>query len=281
VGKQVLQWGTGYFWNPTDLINIERKSFLNLEGLREGVFGLRSDVTFAPWFHLYTFLDLNGVQDVSKVAFAARTEFLAGQVEFGFAGWLKAGEIPVFGVDLSTPLFWDLNLTAEASLSWGDLKDKMDAAGAIYSIRDRLVPKIDLGLSRSFDAFDVQDRILVNAEFFYNSSGYDVDMFEVLEPTVLLPQFLDGYYQAGYYGQYYAALFVTVNSFFLTNLTLSLSGLANFSDLSAIVMAGLSYAPVNNFTLTLQLGAYPGRDNREYTYSNNLLFATLGAKVAF
>jgi hypothetical protein len=220
------------------------------------------------------------------VAFAARTEFLAGQVEFGFSGWLKAGEIPVLGVDLSAPLFWDLNLTAEASLSWGDLKDKMDAAGAIYSIRDRLVPKIDVGLSRSFDAFDVQDRILVNAEFFYNDSGYDVNMFEVLD-SANLANFLGGYYQAGYYGKYYGALFVTVNSFFRTNLTLSLSGLANFSDLSAIAVAGLSYAPVNNFTLTLQLGAYPGPEDREYTYSETsatsatLLFATLGAKVAF
>ncbi|HVO38216.1 MAG TPA: hypothetical protein VMV03_04225, partial [Spirochaetia bacterium] len=29
-GKQVLQWGVGYFWNPTDLINVEHKSFTNL-----------------------------------------------------------------------------------------------------------------------------------------------------------------------------------------------------------------------------------------------------------
>ena len=28
-GKQVLKWGTGYFWNPTDLINIEHRSFTN------------------------------------------------------------------------------------------------------------------------------------------------------------------------------------------------------------------------------------------------------------
>jgi hypothetical protein len=279
-GKQVLQWGTGYFWNPTDLINIERKSFLNLEGLREGVFGLRLDVTFAPWFHLYTFLDLNGVQDITTVAFAARAEFLAGRTEFGVSGWLNADQIPVFGADLSAPLFWGLNLTAEASLSWGDLKDKLDAAGAAYSIRDRLVPKIDVGLSRSFDAFDIQDRILVNAEFFYNDSGYDLNMFEVLSSPARAT-FLSAYYQAGYYGKYYGALFVTVNSFILTNMTLSLSGLANFSDLSAIAMAALSYAPVNNFTLTLQLGAYLGQDSREYTYGGGLLFATLGAKVAF
>ena len=62
VGKQVLKWGTGYFWNPTDLINIEHRSFTNTSALLQGVFGLRSDVVFSSNWHLYTFLNLNGVQ---------------------------------------------------------------------------------------------------------------------------------------------------------------------------------------------------------------------------
>ena len=119
-GKQVLQWGTGYFWNPTDLINIEHKSFTNLTALLDGVFGLRIDVVFSRDFHLYTFLNLNAIQDITDVAFAARSEFLVGTFEFGFSGWLKSEKIPVFGTDLTTPLFWSLNLTGEASFSWGD-----------------------------------------------------------------------------------------------------------------------------------------------------------------
>ncbi len=67
-GKQVLQWGTGYFWNPTDLINVSHKSFTNLNALLDGVFGLRGDVTFSSAFHLYTFINLNDVQDLTDVA---------------------------------------------------------------------------------------------------------------------------------------------------------------------------------------------------------------------
>ncbi len=127
VGKQVLKWGTGYFWNPTDLINIEHKSFTNTTALLQGVFGLRSDVVFSPKWHLYTFLNLNGVQaDASDVAFAARSEFLVGSTEFGVSSWLKWGKLPVFGADLSTPLFWSINLTSEAAFSWGDNQDKLD-----------------------------------------------------------------------------------------------------------------------------------------------------------
>jgi hypothetical protein len=156
-------------------------------------------------------------------------------------------------------------------------------------LHDQLVSKVDIGLSRSFDAWDVLDRIMVNAEFFYNSSGYEENMFEKL-PTPALATFFGNYYQAGYYGKYYGAVFVSISQFGLHDMTLVLSGLCNFSDLSGIAMANLSYSPVNNFTLSLQVGSYLGADRREYTIAynpstgsigNNLMVAALTAKVAF
>jgi hypothetical protein len=290
LGQQVLQWGVGYFWQPTDLINIEHKNFLNLDALLQGVFGLRADFVFSRAFRVYTFLNLNNIEDLSKAAFAARAEFLAGVVEFGVSGWLKYQQIPVFGVDLSTPLFWDLNLTGEASLSWGENGQKLSSATFLpYSVRDQLVAKVDVGLSRSFDVGNVLDRVNVIAEFFYNQTGYSQNMFQKLSGAQLAT-FVASYYHMGYYGQYYGALFVTVNKFILSDMTLGLSGLANFSDLSGIAMATLSYSPVNNFTLSLQLGAYLAAGTGEYTISynpandtlrNNALFAILGAKVLF
>jgi len=288
-GKQVLQWGVGYFWNPTDLINVSHKSFTNLNALLDGTFGLRTDVTFSPAAHLYTFINMNNVQDLSTVAYAGRMEFLVGKVEFGVAGWYQYNEVPVFGADLSMPLFWELNLTAEASFSWGDPNQKLDTNGIPYSVDNQFVPKVDVGLSRTFDAFDVQDRITVAVEFFWNSDGYDQNMFEALNATGLRI-FEGGFYHAGYYGQYYGAMFVTINSFGLSNMTLTLNGLCNFSDMSAIALVGLSYAPIQNFTLQLQIGSYIGADNGEYVLSynpltnaltNNMFFAILGAQINF
>jgi hypothetical protein len=274
-GKQVLKWGTGYFWNPTDLINIEHRSFTNTSVLLQGVFGLRSDVVFSSNWHLYTFLNLNGVNSgATDAAFAARSEFLVGSTEFGVSSWLKYGKPVVFGADLSTPLFWSLNLTSEASFSWGDIQPKFDAVSGPFDVRDQLVAKIDVGLSRSFDAFDVQDRVNVNVEFFYNNVGYSQNMLQV-------PGFVPTYYQSNYYGQYYAAAFVSVGSFGLNNMSLTLSGLANLSDQSGTALAGLSYAPVNNFTLSLQAGANLGSANREYTVSGSQFFGILGATVNF
>ncbi len=289
-GKQVLQWGTGYFWNPTDLINVSHKSFTNLNALLDGTFGLRTDVTFSSLFHLYTFINMNGVQNLSDIAYAARAEVLLGNVEVGVAGWYQYNEAPVFGLDLSMPIFWELNLTGEASFSSADPVEKYDPATLQpYKVTDQLVSKVDIGLSRTFDVLDVQDRVTVMAEFFWNSDGYNQNMFQMLT-SVPLQTFGSAYYHAGYYGQYYGALFVTINSFGLSNMALSLNGLANFSDMSAIALVGLSYAPISNFTLSLQVGSYLGADGTEYavtynyltnTLTNNAFLVILGATVNF
>lgn len=288
-GKQVLQWGRGYLWNPTDLINIDRKSFSNMSALREGIFGLKTDVVFAREFHLYTFLDLNGVEDLDDIAFSARAEFLAGTVEFGISSWLKYNKIPVYGADISLPIFWDISMTAEASLSWGHNTGKMRTDGSTYVMRDELVPRVAVGLSRTFDFMDVDDRIMVNAEFYYNHAGYDDNMFESLSLADLAVFYTD-YYESGNYGKYYGALFVTINEFFRKDMTLSVSGMGNFSDLSFIAMASLSIVPVNNFTLTFTATSYLGPDNREFSISvnpesyalgNNMLSLSVGAKVVF
>ncbi len=289
-GKQVLQWGTGYFWNPTDLINVAHKSFTNLNALLDGVFGLRTDVTFSQAFHLYTFVNLNGVTDLTDVAYAARTEFLAGKVEFGFSGWYEYDKIPVFGTDITTPLFWELNLTGEASLSYGDNAQKIDASGNPYSVSNQFVPKVDIGLSRTFDVLNVVDRLMVEAEFFWNSDGYGQNMFQTPTSPGLIPFPASPYYHASYYGQYYGALFVSINDFGLPNMTLSLNGLMNFSDSSGIALIGLSDSPVSNFTLQLQVGSFLGPSNGEYTSSfnattngltSNMFLVILSAQVNF
>ncbi len=288
-GKQVLQWGTGYFWNPTDLINIEHKAFANLDAFRQGVFGLRSDVVFARELRLYTFLNADGIENATEAAFAARAEALAGSVELGASGWFKGGKIPVFGADISAPLPWSLNLTGEASFASGDNQAKMHADGSVYQVSRDLVVKSSVGLSRTFDAWNVVDRIGVTTELFYNGSGYEDNMFQELS-GIDRARFFGGTYHLGYYGKYYAAAFVTVNKFLVSDMTLGLSGIANFSDMSGIALVSLSISPVDNFTLSLQVSSYLGPDNSEYTatydattggFINNLVTATVGAKVAF
>ena len=54
-GKQVVQWGRCYLWNPTDLINVEKKSFADKIGPREGTYGIKAHVPFGTALNLYGF----------------------------------------------------------------------------------------------------------------------------------------------------------------------------------------------------------------------------------
>jgi hypothetical protein len=143
---------------------------------------------------------------------------------------------------------------------------------------------------KTFDFMDVNDRIMVNTEFYYNYAGYDDNMFEELTYPFDFAGFATDYFESGNYGKYYGALFVTINEFITDDMTLSVSGMGNFSDLSFIAMTGFDIVPVNNFTISFTVTGYLGSDNREYTlavdptnYSieNNLLSLGIGAKVAF
>jgi hypothetical protein len=75
-GKQVLQWGRCYLWNPTDMMNIEHKSYVSkLEG-REGTYGVKGHIPFGTAVNIYGFADLNGTEEGGDVAGAGKFEFL-------------------------------------------------------------------------------------------------------------------------------------------------------------------------------------------------------------
>jgi hypothetical protein len=57
---------------------------------------------------------------------------LLGSVEFAFSGWGRPEEVPVFGFDLSAPLFRDLSFRDEGTLSRGFPADKMRADGRTF-----------------------------------------------------------------------------------------------------------------------------------------------------
>ena len=77
-GKQVLQWGRCYFWNPTDLLNVEKKSFIQKIGYREGAYGIKAHIPFGTQYNIYGFIDTGNAQESRDAAVAGKFEFLAG-----------------------------------------------------------------------------------------------------------------------------------------------------------------------------------------------------------
>jgi hypothetical protein len=295
VGKQVLQWGPGYFFNPTDLINVERKPFVRRLGSREGVFGAKAHVPFGTRANLYGFLDADRVSRPDSASGAVKAEFLAGRSEMALMAWDGGGRDPVYGADLSTRLL-GLDVVAEAALHSSLTTRGLSMAGGLpaptESRRD-WQPRASVGAGRAFDAGGVPDRLMLTAEYYYNRPGSrDRRMpFASLLGRAAASGFTPeqalaaaaafGAYAPNSYSRHYAAAFATWNRFFRSDLTLSGSALVNLNQSSALLAAVLAYRDINDFGLSLAIYGFAGPKGTEYTLASDGMEAQLVAEAPF
>lgn len=272
-GKQYLSWGTTYFWNPTDLLNRERKTLATLNTTREGIWGVKLHLPYKTLVNWYTFVDMTDTQLLEDAALASRLETVFGNTEIGLCGWWKKHFISVYGADLSTRL-WGWDIKAEGSLSYGDnrprLKEEMIPYGPLtitnYStekITNKWVYRIALNLSRSWEVWDVKDRLSTMVEVFYNSEGKNDSLFE--NPTKTQVALLSGAYVPNEYGKWYGLFSLGFRKLFVSEVSSQIYILWNIEDSSAVLSSTLFYNPVDEVQSSVGLVWYTGKDKQEYT----------------
>ena len=317
-GKQVLQWGRGYFWNPTDMVNVERKTFVQRIGSREGTFGLKTHIPFGTRWNIYSFIDMHKLSSIDSLAYAVRGEGLFGGTEAGLALWGKSGKDPILGFDFSTTLL-TVSLTGEMSITSGRNYRVLDVANSpafkkdptenpldtqFFAFRDfgnNPTVRFSVGLMRFFDAFDVDDRVLVVGEFYYNQVGDPGNQLKEYDAAkrfryIKMSQgkgnpWLDSIglqadaalqsIEFNSLARYYGAFFVTVNKFIVSDMTLQLNGIMNFNHKCAMLTAGLTYTTLHNFSLGCLVNAVVGPEESEYVFLGNGASVRLTAGVTF
>ncbi|MBP7735679.1 MAG: hypothetical protein KA369_06865 [Spirochaetes bacterium] len=303
LGKQVVKWGVGYLWTPTDLVNIEKKNILDSSQVRQGTYGLKIHVPFGTRANIYSFINMNTARHLSDISMANKVEVLFLNTEMALSVLLKNKNVPVYGFDFTSRIL-TLDIHGEASLSYGDntrrlrnypwyvigvfpsmpvewlylfprKSDLMD-----YRVRGRWIPKASLGFGRGFEVLDVKDRIRFDVEAFYNHAGYDRNVFE--KDFFTSSYFLSsGLYTPNYYGKWYAGLFITIRQMFVEELSAMINGVVNIQDQSSIVSGMITYAPFYDLSLTLMVNGFVGKTNREYTVYGNYFTSELSIKLVF
>ena len=147
-------------------------------------------------------------------------------------------------------------------------------------MEQKWVPRALIGISRSFDVFDLSDRLTLSTEFFYNGSGYADNVFD-RDYLTRLYFMQSGLYKQNYYGVYYWGLYIIVRQIFIQDLSLSSFNIINVSDHSQIAALLWQYNPLHNFYLSLMLSGLFGPPNREYTWTGNGASVELAAKIVF
>jgi len=172
-GKQVLQWGRCYFWNPSDLINVEEKTLVERLGAREGAFGLRLHIPFGTSANLYAFADTRGADEMADLKGSFKAEFLLGDVETSLSLWTRRGLAPALAWDASSALGkWDIAMES-VLLPAGFSVRYEERADTLFSQRSKaFAPRAAISLGRFFDVRTQNDRLRVQYEMYYNSLGY-------------------------------------------------------------------------------------------------------------
>lgn len=295
-GKQVLAWGQGFFWNPSDLINIQKKDFANITTAnltREGTYGVKMHIPFGTVANIYGFIDMRDIQNFRDIGVAGKFEAVLFGWEASISAVGRQNYIPVYAMDLTgrIPLI-NVDLRAEATLSYGFNKPHLVSITTnyvpfpVYTANvdkwdNTWVTRVCLGFSRSFTVFDVVDRLMINGEYFYNGAGYNEATFRdpVKRAVFANPLSSAGLYEPSYHGMHYAFLSASYAKFILTDLTLNMYAIANMSDWSGVLTLGASYNPVYNFTLGLTVSGNLGEENGEFTMGNVLAPTTPGMSV--
>jgi len=299
VGKQVLQWGTCYFWHPSDLVNVDHKAFVQQLGSLDGNYGIRMHVPFGTRANIYGFLDTKGATQPNEIKGTGKLEVLLGTTETSLSLWKKKDMDPVYAGDISSSIkSW--SVSAEAAI----MPQGFDTLLAIqndtlFAKPSNIKPRAALSFGRSFDCLNVTNRIHVQYEMYYNGLGYDKNPYADLRnytwqngvvldsalaakvrtymPTMSTtvssgPQalwiFLNGPVSPYSLGRYYAAVFTSISQFIDQDLTLSFNGLMNVTDRSVITTTTLSYSTLQNLTLQIMAitmgGSFPGENTVSY-----------------
>lgn len=290
-GKQTLQWGRCYLWNPTDLINVEKPTFIRRIGRREGAYGIKFHAPFAASANFYGFLDTGNAQSAGENALALKYEFLvSGRTEMAFSGWFKNTFNPVFGYDFSTRA-GNMDIVGEATLSHGWVRNNVVVSGDVLSLErsQDWTPRASVNFTRRFRLGNFKDRVSVSAEFFYNGAGYERNIFgdsstyqfASTQGTIETFYLNNGLYEPNYYAHSYGALFSTVSRFILSDMSLSANYIRNNNDGTGVITLGTDYRTLNDLSIGILIIGNTGPPDGEYTFTNQPVSAQLTLGIVF
>ncbi len=287
-GKQVLKWGRSYFWNPTDLINIERKDISDMDKSREGTDGVKIHLPYGVEKNIYLFLDIRDINSAEDIAVSGKYEFLTGNTEMSFSAWIKKDMENVYGYDISSRLN-DIDLRGEISLSKGDNYDTMNYdTFEVDKEDDKWISRISAGFTKYFDYGDISDRISVSGELYYNSIGYDKNIYQRIDNITdtdmkhsVKKKYIESVYQANMNSKYYAAVFTSINEFIDQDVSLSINGIINLIDDSKTISASVSYQALTNLTFDFNVMKFIGDKNTEATLFGNDYTISIGSNYRF
>ncbi|MCB9495672.1 MAG: hypothetical protein H6686_02170 [Fibrobacteria bacterium] len=317
-GKQVLQWGRGMLWTPTDLVNVEGRTLIDRPGAREGATGLKVQVPFGTRGSLSAFAPLRGVDAAESLMVAVRAEMVLGTGEFAVSSRFRRDVPWALGFDGSAGL-WGLDVQGGVLWLSGDPQPRaVLRQGAWHLEQDdtRAQVRASGGLGRAFRIGDVPDRLRIDLEGFWQSEGYGSEVLKdaVRRPfadTVWQPldrRLVDGARSMGFpiprgiptasgdgltflaaqglfepnrHGPLYLGGMASLAKFLVPDMVLSVQGVTSVEDGSGAGALGTRWESLHGFHLQPLLWVFWGDPRTEYVLDGRGVAVELRSGIRF
>lgn len=249
LGKQMISWGSGYFWSPEDFINLEKSqpSLVNVVDVRSGKPGLRLHIPIQS-ANLFLFTDFSsrtsgGIPGSfgTTIAQAWRLDGTIAGVNIGTVGYLAGNAPAKIGFDATGNIF-ATDIYGEVALSF--MPDNNAPATAV-----------SIGASRLFGQ---EKNWTCRGEFYYNDTGYSDARISLLPAGSFTPF---------YSGKYYAYAELSGLNLFSYRFNFSSYGFMNLADRSYSTTLQGTFTLPRLVPITVFIRYFGGTIDREFTSS--------------
>ncbi len=308
IGKQNIKWGAGMRWSPTDFINNERKDPLHPDADRNGITGIKFTVPVST-ANFIAFVGFENMKNILDTSITLRVEYAYKFFEISGTFYARRGKKLMYGLDYAFGAeFWGgtWDLTGEASFSMGSNQNfivfdpsKPDITppdpneiGGKEELIQYILERARFGIEKNDkDPFFkvvtgltyttskvpkwMGNIFMVNFEYYYNGEGYDFpDKDKEGNDINLIPYkiLLGETYETG---KHYIGLTVLSSSpDYCEDLSYNINYILNVSDLSSILLVGVSYFGVDMLSINTYVKASFGREGTEYYFASPITVAS-------
>lgn len=240
-GRQRIAWGTGFVWNPTDILNPVNPTSIERDE-KGGVDALYAVLPLGPLSQIEGVWAVGSRPELSS--YAARASFNVGDYDVGFIG----------------------GYFRESVVLGGDAAGYLGGAGLRAEWAVRLPPQGPARLRSTINIdYNFAAGYYTVAEFHYNGPGSsapsEYDRSALFSGTVFN------------LAELYSAFIVSKSLSPLVGL--SLYSLVNYNDGSGLAGPGLTWSALQNLEIAVSSYLFFGKGNTEFGAFNNAYFGSI------
>ncbi|MDC7245626.1 MAG: hypothetical protein PQJ47_06915 [Sphaerochaetaceae bacterium] len=260
-GKQIINWGVGYFFSPADVLNLSDIDPTNVSDDVEGPVAVKMNVSLGI-DNLYAYVILPpSIEDPSDLAYAVKYEKVIGGTELGFGGYYRYDNPPSAQITFSSGI-GEIALFGEGVLQYGSNKTFITGNDTTATYDDRFYFLGTVGGMYTYSSSESDFSLSAVGQYFYNGEGYeDTEMYDYV-PSVLTQIELSDLLLPG---RHYIG--ATLSASFTDDLGASVLVISNMTDFSGLVIPSITYSGIDNLSISLSANLNYGSDGTEYVFA--------------